>query len=155
MRFQLPPGANEPLFRLARLEIDRRIILKAFPAVGLTRMYQARFWLYALPLVHVFLLAAVAFAGYFRRDRRLLYVLPLFHICCCLATWVVDGPWMPVILSELPVGALLLGGTWQFDYPLFWFGVLGTLWWYLLGRVLLVEIIWRSGGRYRGQRLSS
>ena len=130
-------------------------MLDTFTPTRRITMYQERFWLYALPLVHVFLLAGVAFAGYFRRDRRLLYVLPLFHISCCVATQVVGGPWMPVILSELPLGALLLGAIWRFDYPLFWCGVLGTLWWYLIGRVLLSEFLWKSTSRYRDQRLPS
>ena len=112
-------------------------------------MNRERFWLYTVPLLHFVVLVIVAIAGYFRRDRRLLYVLPLLHICCCIATRMVDGPWMPVILSELPVGALLLGADWRFDYPLFWFGVLGTLWWYLISRVLLAEFLWRSDSRYR------
>lgn len=108
--------------------------------------------LYAVPLLHCFMLTAVAIAGHLRRDRRLLYVLPLFHLSCCIATRLVDGPWMPVILSEIPLGPLLLGAASRFDYPLFWFGVLGTLWWYLIGHVVLAEFLWRSESRYQGQR---
>jgi len=62
-----------------------------------------------------------------------------FYLCLALsashgiiATAVLDLAWMPVVMSDFPASALLMGLAWRFGYPLFWFGVFGTLWWYLL-----------------------
>ena len=64
------------------------------------------------------------------------YLLPLLHLAGCILTALTNFEWMPVIISELPIGALLLAADWRFGYPLFWFGVFGTLWWYWLSKML-------------------
>jgi hypothetical protein len=99
--------------------------------------------LYTLPLVHLSALLAVGIVGHFRKDRRLLYVLPLVHFSICMLTQFADWEWMPVFVSELPVGAVLLGITWRFGHPLFWCGVVGSLWFYIVSRVILVEFLWK------------
>ena len=39
-----------------------------------------------------------------------------------------------MIKVDFPFSALLIIFDWRYDYPLLWFGVFGTLWWYLLSR---------------------
>ena len=66
-------------------------------------------------------------------NHPLVYILPFLHLMGCIATEVLDLHWMPIAISEFPAGALLLGLTWRLSgYPRFWFGVFGTLWWYLV-----------------------
>jgi hypothetical protein len=57
------------------------------------------------------------------------YILPLLHLAGFIMTAIMDFEWMPVVVSEFPVGPLLLGIAWRFGHPLFWFGVFGSLWW--------------------------
>jgi hypothetical protein len=42
---------------------------------------------------------------------------------------------MPVIMSEFPAGIVLGGVVWRFGHPLFWFGIIGTLWWCWISRM--------------------
>jgi hypothetical protein len=70
------------------------------------------------------------------QNRHWVYLLPLLHLAACILTSVNNLEWMPVIISEFPVGVFLLAIVWNLGYPLFWFGVFGTLWWYWLSRML-------------------
>jgi hypothetical protein len=63
------------------------------------------------------------------------YILPLLHLIGCIATAVTGFEWLPVAVSELPLGVLLVAIAWRFGHPLFWFGIFGTLWWYWLARM--------------------
>jgi len=65
-------------------------------------------------------------------NNPFIYVLPFLHLMGCIATAVLDLAWMPVVMSDFPASALLMGLAWRFGHPLFWLGVFGTLWWYLL-----------------------
>jgi|SRR5580692_411860 hypothetical protein len=72
------------------------------------------------------------------------YVLPSLHLLACLTSYV--GLLIPslqflgilftfVLLADLPVSLLAYGLGWK--YPVLaglWIFVVGTLWWYLLGR---------------------
>ena len=62
-------------------------------------------------------------------DPHWVYILPLLHLAGCIVTQITDFEWMPVLVSEFPVGVVLLGIAWRFGHPLFWCGVFGTLWW--------------------------
>lgn len=60
------------------------------------------------------------------------YILPVVHLMGCIAIAILGLAWMPVIFSDFPASVLLMGFAWRFGYPLFWFGMFGTLWWYLV-----------------------
>ena len=97
---------------------------------------------YLLPAEFLLLCVLAGVAGYYRRnDRRLLLVLPIANLIVCGITLIAGWPWLPVCITEFPVGFLFVGAMWRYDHPLFWCGVLGTLWWYSLGR-LFFGILW-------------
>jgi hypothetical protein len=64
------------------------------------------------------------------------FILPVLHLAGCIVTAITGFEWMPVVVSELPFGVLLLAIVWRFDNPLFIFGVFGTLWWMWLSWML-------------------
>jgi hypothetical protein len=70
--------------------------------------------------------------GTVRNGFSWLYLLPLAHFCACLWIKFTDAAWMPIVFADTPISVLLLPLAWRLDYPMFWFGVLGTLWWCLL-----------------------
>ncbi len=41
-----------------------------------------------------------------------------------------------MLIADFPVSGLFLGLAWPFGHPLFWFVILGTVWWYLLAWML-------------------
>jgi hypothetical protein len=67
-------------------------------------------------------------------------VLPVLHVCLCVATKVGLLPsegswgWFLVFLIDFPFSVVLLPLLKIAD-PLLVFGVLGTAWWYLISRV--------------------
>lgn|GEM_PF-2265749 len=64
-------------------------------------------------------------------------ILPLMHICLCIGNAPSDtkvGYLLPLIYVDFPLSIVLLGLAWNSHYLFVWFGVLGTLWWYLLVR---------------------
>jgi hypothetical protein len=66
-----------------------------------------------------------------------LWLLPLLHLISC-ATIVLaklDSGWHYMIYVDFPCSLLLVILSWRNDNFLFWFATLGTLWWYLLGRL--------------------
>ncbi len=71
-----------------------------------------------------------------------LFILPFLHLCACLIIAFVDPNvgLEPIIVIDTPFSFLVmaLGGL---DSPhlLIWFGILGTLWWYLVARFVELE----------------
>jgi hypothetical protein len=75
---------------------------------------------------------------------RLAYILPSLHLAASL---VLTSGWLDsgldyLIKIDYPASALIVSAVYSWDHPLILFATLGTVWWYLLGR--LVEIV---GGR--------
>ena len=79
------------------------------------------------------------------RKRPLLSgILPLVHLSACLISMVghvvpslqyLGIVWVGVMLADLPVSAIAYALAWQHGaFALAWVVVVGTLWWYLLGR---------------------
>jgi hypothetical protein len=69
----------------------------------------------------------------------LCYLLPALHLFACVwiqVAGVISG-WEHLITIDFPFSIILVGLTWRFDHPLLWFGVLGTLWWYLLSFIIM------------------
>ncbi len=73
---------------------------------------------------------------------RAAFVLPALHLLLCIATRTGLLPsegswaWFLVFLVDFPFSILLLQLLNVVD-PLLVFGILGTLWWYLVSRLLL------------------
>lgn len=68
-------------------------------------------------------------------DPRWVYILPVLHLAGCIATYITRFEWLPVLISELPIGFLLVGLAWRYGNPLLWCGLFGTLWWCWLARM--------------------
>jgi hypothetical protein len=46
----------------------------------------------------------------------------------------LDSAWQYLFLIDVPMSAIIGAISYNFDHPLLLFGILGTLWWYLLSR---------------------
>jgi hypothetical protein len=66
----------------------------------------------------------------------LVYLLPLLHLCACIIIVLaqVGRGWEYLGLIDFPASVIIAAMDYNFDHPLFLFGVFGTLWWYLLSR---------------------
>jgi hypothetical protein len=77
----------------------------------------------------------------------LVYLLPAMHLCACLVVSAarIESGWEQMIKVDFPFSILLAALTWRLEHPLLWFGLLGTLWWYLLSWVawLVLTGEWR------------
>jgi hypothetical protein len=62
------------------------------------------------------------------------YLLPLFHLIACITIHIVNPEsglqWL--IVADFPFSFVLVMLGWPRDNFMFWFGTLGTLWWYFL-----------------------
>jgi hypothetical protein len=70
----------------------------------------------------------------------LVYTLPFLHGCGCIATAIadLDSGWKYIGLVDFPVSIAAVGLSMHYDVPpLIFFGLIGTLWWYLLSRTAL------------------
>lgn len=68
----------------------------------------------------------------------LVYLLPSLHLCACavIALAKPDG-WGGLFLIDLPFSLLIVSLPWHFPIPPWLaFGTLGTLWWYVLSRLI-------------------
>ena len=77
---------------------------------------------------------------------RWIYVLPSIHFCICLLT--MSGYVVPqleflgilgtfIMLADFPISLVALALTWKHEVlAAIWIVAAGTLWWYLLSRVL-------------------
>jgi hypothetical protein len=72
----------------------------------------------------------------------LVHLLPFLHLAACLiiALWRIETGWQTMLLVDFPMSAIVVAIIYNFDHPLLLYGVLGTLWWYLISRV--IEMIW-------------
>jgi hypothetical protein len=90
------------------------------------------------------------FAG---KGRLLVYLLPSLHVLACLATVAMGSDWKYVGLVDYPVSIAAVGLAWHYNWPpVLLFGILGTLWWYLLSRAALfvVDKVMRVRGTNHG-----
>jgi len=84
--------------------------------------------------------------GAARSTRRAswVYLLPLVHLSACLISMVgylipslqyLGIVWVGIMLVDLPVSAIGYALAWKHGtFTAIWVVVVGTLWWYLLGR---------------------
>jgi hypothetical protein len=68
----------------------------------------------------------------------LLLLLPLLHLgaCAVIALAKIESGVHYMIYVDFPFSIVLVALGWRNDNFLFWFATLGTLWWYLLSRML-------------------
>jgi len=73
--------------------------------------------------------------------RRWVYVLPIFHLCACFSIFLAylipyfGILWTYLLLLDLPVSIVAYGLGWKYpSIATIWIVIVGTLWWYLLGR---------------------
>ena len=66
----------------------------------------------------------------------LIHVLPFLHLCACftIALARFQSGWKYLAVADVPMTVLIVALIYNYDHPLLLFGVLGTLWWYLLSR---------------------
>ena len=78
------------------------------------------------------------------RNPFLVYLLPFVHFGACLVIWLgnITSGWQTLIVADFPFSLLLVGLLYRNDNPLIIFGLLGTLWWYVLS--LLIRWLVRS-----------
>ena len=67
----------------------------------------------------------------------LLHLLPALHICACVATDLRGREWLRIAWLDFSVSIPLVPLAWHYGYPLWWFGIIGTAWWYPLSWLLL------------------
>lgn len=74
--------------------------------------------------------------------RPLVYLLPLAHLCACIAIKVADleSGVHYLIYVDFPLSLLLVVLGWRRDNFLLWFSTLGTLWWYFLSYVAQLKV---------------
>jgi hypothetical protein len=84
-----------------------------------------------------------------RKRLFLLNLLPFLHLCACLiiAFAHLEQAWGYLFLVDIPMSAIILAIGYNYDHPLLLFGVLGTLWWYLLSGAadMLIRRLWARG----------
>jgi hypothetical protein len=70
-------------------------------------------------------------------------LLPLLHLCACLTIAIVNSDWWGIMfVVDLPISVLITPLFWYIR-PMLAFGIVGTVWWYLLSR-LIVRLIVRQ-----------
>jgi len=77
-----------------------------------------------------------------------IHLLPLLHLCACFAIILgnFESAWEYLIFYiDYPISVFVVSALYSFDHPLILFGIMGTLWWYLLS---WLAITW--GGRLIG-----
>lgn len=84
---------------------------------------------------------------------RWVYLLPILHLCACFTSligfvipslqyWGIAWTFIPIL--DLPVSLVFYGLAWKHSaLAALWIFVVGTYWWYLLGRgaVFLIDSI--------------
>jgi len=65
----------------------------------------------------------------------LVYLLPILHLGGCVAIWLTHNLEYMIVI-DFPISILFVGLTYAGINPLITFGIVGTLWWYLLSLVL-------------------
>ena len=62
-------------------------------------------------------------------------IAPVAHLAICVVTQrgLFEHGWLALAVLDLPASLLLFGAAFQDDRFMFWFGLFGTLWWFLIG----------------------
>jgi hypothetical protein len=62
------------------------------------------------------------------------HLLPFLHLCACLTVALagIESGWQYMTMIDAPASVLVIALIYNFNHPLILFGIVGTLWWYLL-----------------------
>lgn len=60
--------------------------------------------------------------------------MPIIHLFLCgiVERGVIEDGWIFLSVVDLPISIFLFAEAFADGHPLFWFGIFGTLWWYLV-----------------------
>ena len=60
--------------------------------------------------------------------------MPFLHLCACLVITLanMETGWEYLIVIDFPFSVVLVGLSYRKDWPLLWFGGLGSLWWFFV-----------------------
>src|SRR5689334_9645522 len=79
-----------------------------------------------------------------RATYLVIRLLPILHLCICIAIGVLNVDWFWVIfIADLPASVLIAPLPWYGVPPLLAYGSLGTVWWLGLS-VLILRTIGRQ-----------
>ena len=83
------------------------------------------------------------------RGSKVIYLLPTLHLAACLIIAVLrlGSAWEFMLKVDFPMSVIIIAVSFSFDHPLVVFGILGTLWWYMLSRVAQMLV-----RQFRGDR---
>jgi hypothetical protein len=84
----------------------------------------------------------------------LVHLLPFLHLCACLTIAVagIGAGWQYMTMIDAPASVLVIALIYNFNHPLVLFGIIGTLWWYLLS--FAVAFCWiRASAAIRNRRM--
>ncbi len=80
------------------------------------------------------------------KPSRWVYLLPIIHLSACAISFVgylipplqfLGIIWVFIVLVDLPVSAIFYALAWKYSLIAgLWVVVVGTLWWYFLGRTI-------------------
>ena len=87
----------------------------------------------------------------FDRSPLVVYFLPILHLGACLAIWFghINAGWQYLLMIDFPFSVVLAGLMFRDVNQLLSFGILGTLWWYVLS--LAARRILRNANARKGQ----
>ena len=77
----------------------------------------------------------------------LVCILPFLHLGACLAIWIghINTGWQKLLIIDFPFSVVLAALMFRDVNQLLNFGILGTLWWYVLS--LAARRLFRKGRR--------
>ena len=60
------------------------------------------------------------------------------HFGACVAIWIgnIETGWQKLIVADFPFSIMMVGLMYRKDNPLLIFGILGTIWWYVLSLLI-------------------
>jgi hypothetical protein len=67
--------------------------------------------------------------------RKWAYLFPLLHLCLCISITLghFESGWEYLIFYiDFPISVLVMSALYSFDHPLILFGIVGTIWWFIL-----------------------
>jgi hypothetical protein len=68
----------------------------------------------------------------------LVHLLPFLHLVACFVIAIagLQRGWQYLWMIDVPASLLAMFLGYYFDHPLILFGIIGTVWWYLLSRAI-------------------
>lgn len=77
-----------------------------------------------------------------KRRYLLIHLLPVLHVAACLTVALagIESGWQYMTMIDAPASVLVIALIYDFSHPLVLFGVIGTIWWYLLS--LAAALLW-------------